>query len=88
MRKSQNTGQVSGAIKQDQDQISTFVRERMLSCQDSVVNYTILSRKCLAMPAPEVRPQSGRTRKRWLNIVMQDMKPNRLTTGDVKDRAK
>lgn len=87
MRKTQNTGQVSGAIKQDQDQISTFVRERMLSCQDSVVNYTILSRKCLAMPVPEVRP-SRRTRKRWLNIVMQDMRPNRLTTGDVEDHAK
>ena len=42
--------------------------------------------KCLAISVPGVRPP-GRTRKCWLDVVMQDMRANGLNTDDVKDRA-
>ena len=39
------------------------------------------------MSVPGVRPL-GRPRKRWLDVVMQDMRANGLTAKDAKDRAK
>ena len=43
--------------------------------------------KCLAISVPGVGPL-GSPRKRWLDVVMQDMRGNSLTTEDAKDRAK
>ena len=38
--------------------------------------------KCLAMSVPGVRPL-GRSRKRWFDVVMQNMRANGITTEDV-----
>ena len=43
--------------------------------------------KCLAISVPGVRPL-GRPKKPWVDVLMQDMRANGLTTEDAKDRAK
>ena len=43
--------------------------------------------KCLTISVVGMRPL-GRPRKRWLDVVKQDMRANGLTTEDAKDRAK
>ena len=43
--------------------------------------------KCIIISVPGVR-SLGRARKRWLDVMMQDMIANDLTTEEAKDRAK
>ncbi|KAJ8710818.1 hypothetical protein PYW08_009333 [Mythimna loreyi] len=44
--------------------------------------------RCLAMPPPPGPGKRGRPKRRWIDVVRDDMRVNGLTAKDAKDRAK